>query len=111
MHIFLDNATTPRRVPLARKYDAKAVWRGDFASQGVRQELSVFCEEQDMSESPPEPTKRHAGYAVLEEDGTIVRLERNRWIANEVADRLPGRRVVPLWILDDGDDNEQTLDI
>lgn len=100
MHIFLDNATTPQRISLAWKYDAKAVWRGDFASQGIRQELSVFCEEQDMSESPPEPTKRHAGYAILEADGSIVMIDRDYRLADEVAARLPGRRVVDVWFED-----------
>lgn len=49
---------------------------------------------------------RHAGYSVLEPDGTIVRLERNKWIAEEVAARLPGRRIVRVWILDECDDTK-----
>lgn len=51
-----------------------------------------------MSEALPNPTKRHAGYAILEADGAIIRLERNRWQAAEIAARLPGRRVVDVWI-------------
>lgn len=51
-----------------------------------------------MSELPPEPTKRHAGYAVLGADGYIIRLVRFRWQADEIAARLPGRRVVDVWV-------------
>lgn len=57
-----------------------------------------------MSELPQEPTKRHAGYAILESDGTIIRLERNRWQADEIATRLPGRKVVDVYVTEEQQD-------
>jgi len=51
-----------------------------------------------MSELATDITKRHAGYAVLEANGLIISLERNRWQADEIAERLPGRMVVDVWI-------------
>lgn len=53
-----------------------------------------------MSELATDITKRHAGYAVLDADGAIIRLVRTRQQAEEISSRLPGRKVVDVYITD-----------